>query len=186
MADETPPGWTDNPSAWSRRLPTLLLALCGLGIALYLGLYQLHIVATVWEPFFGSGSRQILRESSIARMLPVPDALIGAFLYFLEVVADSIGGQDRWRTMPWIVLVLGLLALGMGLGSIGLVIAQPTLFGAFCTLCLGSAACSLLLFLGVLKEVRATIHYLRYEKARGHSYWKTLWGHRSSVWFHST
>ena len=174
--DGIPPGWTANPSAWSRRLPGLLLALSGLGIAIYLGLYQLHVLPTVWEPFFGDGSRRILRESSIAHMLPVPDALIGAFMYFLEVMADCIGGQERWRTKPWIVVVLGLLALGMGIGSIGLIIAQPTLFDAFCTLCLGSAACSILLLLATVDEVWATIHYLRWEKARGHSFWQTLWG----------
>ena len=80
MTDEgTPPGWGHNPSRWSHRLPVLLLALAGCGIATYLALYQVHVVAHVWEPFFGDGSRVILRESSIARLLPVLEALDAIF-----------------------------------------------------------------------------------------------------------
>jgi uncharacterized membrane protein len=167
MTDDIPPGWSHNPSAWPRRLPGLILALTGLGIATYLGLYQLHVVATVWEPFFGAGSRYILRESSIARLLPVPDALLGAFLYFLEFLAENFGGADRWRTRPWVVVLLGILAALMGIGGVLLAVAQPVLFGAFCTLCLASAACSILLFFAVLDEVRATLHHLRGQRAGG-------------------
>src|SRR5207248_54314 len=95
MMNDIPPGWSYNPSAWPHRLPVLVLALAGCAVATFLALYQLNVIAHVWEPFFGSGSRVILRESSIARLLPVPDALIGAVLYLLDALTDVIGGRAR-------------------------------------------------------------------------------------------
>jgi hypothetical protein len=67
-----------NPSAWSKRLPVIGLALLGCGIATYLGLYQVDVIRHVWEPFFGNGSEVILKQSTVAHLLPVPDALLGA------------------------------------------------------------------------------------------------------------
>jgi uncharacterized membrane protein len=171
---DVPPGWTYNPSEWSRRLPVLLLALAGCGIATYLALYQVGVIASVWEPFFGKGSSLILRQSSIAHLLPVPDAALGAVAYLLEAIADRVGGRSRWRTMPWVVLLLGLLAGGMGLVAVLLVIFQPVLFGAFCTLCLASAACSVLILGMVADEVLASWRHLTREHARGRSWWQAL------------
>src|SRR3954454_11231365 len=145
MMDDRPPGWSYNPLAWSERLPVLALALAGCAIATYLALYQLDVVAHVWEPFFGSGSRRILKESSIAHLLPIPDALLGAVVYVLDAAADVLGGRTRWRPLPWAVLLLGLISAALGAGGGGLAICQPVLFGAYCTLCLASAACSILM-----------------------------------------
>ena len=96
-----PPGWRHNPSGWRARLPGIALALGGCGLATYLSLYQLNVIPHVWEPFFGNGSRRILKESSISHMLPVPDALIGAVFYLLEAIAECVGGRQRWRSLPW-------------------------------------------------------------------------------------
>jgi hypothetical protein len=43
------------------------------------------VFTRVWEPFFGEGSRVIL-TSSVSRLLPVPDAALGAFGYLLDAV----------------------------------------------------------------------------------------------------
>src|SRR2546430_1915034 len=107
-----PPRWSHNPSAWARRLPLAGLALSGFGIALYLTLYQSHVLSTVWEPFFGDGS-QIILQSSISRLLPIPDAAFGAIAYFVEAVADLIGGRERWHRTPWSVVLFGLIAGAM-------------------------------------------------------------------------
>lgn len=178
MSDRVPPGWSFNPSAWPRRLPVLALALTGLAIATYLTSYQLNIVAHVWEPFFGEGSRVILKESSIAHLLPIPDALLGAILYLLDAVADLIGGSDRWRTAPWAVLLLGLVSGALGVGGVVLAVCQPVLFGAFCTLCLASAVCSILMAAAVAPEVLATVQHLKRERGQGRSVWHGLWGKR--------
>jgi hypothetical protein len=95
----TPPEWHYNPSGWSQRLPIVALAFVGFGIAMYLALYQCDVFASVWEPFFGEGSRVIL-TSSISRLLPAPDAALGAFGYLLDAVAGIIGGASVGARCP--------------------------------------------------------------------------------------
>jgi vitamin K epoxide reductase family protein len=139
------PGSDAGPSAWNKRLPSVALALAGCAIATYLALFQLGVLAEVWEPFFGNGSRLILKESAIARWLPVPDAAVGALVYLAEAVAECIGGPRRFRTWPAAVFVPGALAAGLALAAIGLIGCQAFWFRAYCTLCLTSSACSLLI-----------------------------------------
>ncbi len=169
------------PSAWPKRVPVIALALFGCGIATYLALYQVGMIEHVWEPFFGSGSRTILRESSVAHLLPIPDAALGAILYLAEAVFESMGGTTRWRTAPWVVLVAGLLATGLGIGGVVLAICQPLLYGAFCTLCLTSAACSVLVFAAAIHEPLATVGHLRTALRHGCPFWRTLWGTQVSA-----
>ncbi len=144
-----------SPSAWSKRLPAMALAVAGCAIATYLGLFQLGVLADIWEPFFGNGSRFILKESAIARRLPVPDALLGAVVYLAEALAECAGGRERWRTWPAAVFITGALAAGLALTAIVLVGCQVLWFRAYCTLCLASAACSLLIACLAVPEVWA-------------------------------
>jgi hypothetical protein len=170
-----PPGWDYNPSEWSQRLPLVAVAIIGFGIALYLALYQWRVISDVWEPFFGDGSRIIL-NSGVSRILPVPDAALGAIGYLADAVSGIIGGKTRWRTMPWIVILFGLLVGPLGLVSIILVVLQPTYFGAWCTLCLASAAISLLMIYPAMDEVLASYQFMKKEKRAGKSLWLAFWG----------
>jgi uncharacterized membrane protein len=171
----TPTGWAYNPSSWPQRLPIVALAFVGFGIAMYLALYQWEVFARVWEPFFGEGSRVIL-TSSVSRLLPVPDAALGGFGYLLDAVAGLIGGRQRWRTMPWIVVVFGLAVGPLGAVGILLVILQPVLFDAWCTLCLASAFISLLMIGPAMDEFLASLQYLKRQHVEGRSLWRAFWG----------
>jgi uncharacterized membrane protein len=144
-------------------------------IAAYLSAFQLGFVTTVWEPFFGDGSRRIL-TSGVSRILPVPDAALGAFGYLLDAITGLVGGRDRWRTMPWIVVLFGIAVGPLGGVSIALVILQPVLFDTFCTLCLVSAVVSVLMIGPALDEVLASLQYLRQEMLAGRSIWASFWG----------
>lgn len=175
MAPGAPPGWTSNPSTWSERIPIVGLAMIGFFIALYLGLYQLDVFSTVWEPFFGDGSRTIL-DSRISHILPIPDALLGAAGYLADAVAGVIGGTQRWRKMPWIVVVFGLFIGPFGVISIALVMTQPLVLDAWCTLCLASAVISLAMIGPAVDEMLASLQYLRRERDRGNSLWDAFWG----------
>jgi len=170
-----PHGWDYNPSNWSQRLPIVGLSLIGFAIAMYLTLYQIGVLATVWEPFFGAGSRTIL-TSGVSRILPVPDAALGAFGYLLDAVTGVWGGRARWRSMPWIVIVFGLAVGPLGAISVLLVILQPLLFGTFCTLCLASAVISVLMIGPAMDELLASLQYLRRQHERGRSLWRVFWG----------
>ncbi|MEX0967417.1 MAG: vitamin K epoxide reductase family protein [Bacteroidia bacterium] len=173
-----PPGWDYNPSRWGERIPIVILALGGTGIAVYLSLYQLNILSNVWEPFFGKGS-EIILNSSVSHILPIPDAALGAFAYLLDVVTGVIGGQRRWRTMPWMVVVFGLAVGPLGFISILLVILQPVLLDAWCTLCLASAVVSIAMIGPAMDEMLASLQYLKRVKDSGASVWKAFLGSES-------
>lgn len=175
QAQAIPPGWDYNPATWSQRLPIVGLALVGFAIATYLTLYQVEVLDTVWEPFFGDGSETIL-NSSVSHILPVPDAALGAFGYLLDAVAGAIGGTERWRTMPWIVILFGFAVGPLGAVSVVLVIFQPVLFDSFCTLCLASAVISLAIIPPALDEALASLQHLRRERRAGRPLWRAFWG----------
>ena len=182
MSDhDLPPGWNYNPSSWPQRLPVVGLALVGFGIATYLALYQYGVFATVWEPFFGEGSRVVLhsRVSNVIEQhlgLPITDAALGAFGYLLDALTGLIGGKRRWRTMPWMVILFGLAVGPLGAVSIVLVILQPVLFESWCTLCLASAVISIGMIGPAMDEVLASLQYIRREQLHGRSAWRAFWG----------
>ncbi|HZB12842.1 MAG TPA: vitamin K epoxide reductase family protein [Chryseolinea sp.] len=174
-----PTAWDYNPSSWSQRWPLIVIAVIGFVIALYLGLYQLDVIATVWEPFFGDGSERVL-NSKISKALPVPDALLGAFSYLLDAVTGVIGNTRRWRTKPWIVVLFGIATGPLGLTSVLLVILQPVVVGAWCTLCLVTAVISIVMISPAMDEVLASLQYLQRVQREGYSVWDAFWG-KSSV-----
>ncbi len=172
----TPPGWSYNPSAWSERLPLLILALLGFGISLYLALFQFGVLANVWDPFFGSASSRAVLHSVVERYLPVPDASLGALGYTADVVTGGLGGRDRWRAMPWIVLLFGATIAALGAVSTLLIIIQGTVVRQWCTLCLCSAAISIII-LGIgFGETLAALQQVKREHTQGRSLWHALLG----------
>ena len=175
---DTPPGWSYNPSAWRERWPLLALATVGLLAALYTALWQLGIVGPMVDPFFGSASSYAVTHSEIARQLPVPDGVLGVVGYCCDLLFGALGGRRRWRTRPWAVLIFALVILALGVVSLALTILQGTVIGAWCTVCLISAAIStLILGLGI-GEALASLQYLALVrmKAGGAAAWRALWG----------
>ncbi len=162
-------------------MPLVGLALIGLTIASYLALYQVRVIPGVWEPFFGDGSRRVL-NSSLARSLPIPDAALGSLGYLVDATSGVLGGEQRWRTMPWVVFLFGFVAGSMGIASIGLLILQPVAFNAWCSLCLCSAFVSLGIVGPAMQEVLASLQHLRRSRGGGHSVWRAFWGIRTDGW----
>lgn len=116
----------------SNRGLMLTLAVAGLPVAGYLTLVQLSALASAWDPVFGDHSTRAVLELT----RPVPDALAGVLAYATEV-ALLLARRGR--------LLLGLVLTAGGLTSIVLIVIQPAMVGAWCALCLGSAALSLVL-----------------------------------------
>ena len=172
---DVPPGWTKNPAAWAERLPIVALALLGAAISGYLALYQYNVVTHVWEPFFGSGSERVLR-SRLSFVLPISDAALGMLAYVADAITGVIGSTSRWRTKPWIVVLFGVLVGPLGAVSVALVIAQPLVYDAWCTLCLASAAISLTMIGPAMDEVLASLQHLKKVAAAGESVWDAFWG----------
>jgi hypothetical protein len=172
---DIPPGWDYNPASWRERIPIILLALFGFVLASYLGLYQYRVIGSVWEPFFGRGS-EIILNSPTSRILPVTDAVLGAFGYVFDAATGAIGGRHRWRTMPWIVILLGIFVGPLGAISVLLVILQPVMYHAWCTVCMATAVISVVMIGPAMDEVLASLQLLKRERDAGRSVWKAFWG----------
>ncbi len=155
-----PPGRHENPSDWSNRARVLVLAVAGFAIASYLAAYQVGILTTVWDPLFGTRSSARVLHSALSRLLPLPDAALGALGYLADIALTSIGGSERWRTLPRVVCLLGIVVTGMALVSLVLVFLQAVVMRAFCTVCLASAALSFVIFVLAWEEVTAGIGQL--------------------------
>ena len=171
-----PPGWSYNPASWAQRVPLIIAALIGFVMAAYLSLFQFKLMDDVWEPFFGNGTRKIL-TSEVSNWLPIPDGALGALGYLADALGAIVGGQHRWRTMPWIVVLFALMIGPLGAISIALVIAQPVAFDAWCTICLGTAAISVIMIGPAMDEGLASFQYLRrVYNTPGQSLWRAFWG----------
>ena len=131
----------------NRRLSNTALAMLGGAVSAYLAVYQYGDAEHVWEPFFGSGSERVLNSGlldwiSRAAGVPIHDALLGAVSYGCEVALLLATFRFGSTAAKWLNVCYSALVLIMGLTSLLLVILQPTVFHAWCTLCLMSAAIS--------------------------------------------
>ncbi|MEQ8559257.1 MAG: vitamin K epoxide reductase family protein [Henriciella sp.] len=168
-----PPGWDQSPSSWFQRVPIIVLAVLGFLISRHMTAYQLGHIDGVWEPFFAgaggnakNGTEEIV-TSSVSEAWPVPDAGVGALTYMLEILIGIVGSTRRWRTMPWLVLIFGIMIVPLGVVSITFIIIQPIVIGTWCTLCLIAAAAMLLQIPYSVDELLATIQFLIRRKKQG-------------------
>jgi uncharacterized membrane protein len=169
-----PRGWSYNPSAYLQRFPVIILACLCWFLARYLSAFQLGFIDTIWEPFFGQGTVQVI-TSNISQSFPMPNTGVGAFVYTLVFLLACHGSSQRWRSAPWLVLLFGLLVIPLGLISILLIILQPISVDAWCTVCLLTAIGMLLMIMLTLDEVAASLQLLRTAKRAGNSFWHLLW-----------
>lgn len=179
MGPATPPGWSYNPSSWSQRSILIALGFAGLVISRYLAAYQLGYVDYVWDPFFGfTGGTQPVLDSQMSHFWPVSDAALGAAAYSLEFLMGFMGAKSRWRTMPWMVTMFGILVVPLGLTHIALVMSQPVVVHHWSTFALLAAAVMLPMITLTVDEVVAMSQHVRDANRRGDrdgSWWKVFW-----------
>jgi len=75
-----------------------------------------------------------------------------------------------------VVVLFGVAVGPLGVVSLLLVILQPVLFHAWCTLCLASALISLLMIGPAMDELLASLQVLVRERRAGRSVWRAFWG----------
>ena len=175
-----PSGWTYNPSTAAQRAPIIALGLFGFFVSRYMAAYQLGYIDAAWDPVFGNGTMRIL-DSRLSRSFPISDAGLGAVAYAIESLMGFMGDKSRWRTMPWMVTFFGIVVIPLGFVQVLLVIAQPLLVGAWCTLCLLSAFGMLWMIALSFDEVIAMMQLLKRRTSEGVSLWHAFWmgGHLS-------
>lgn len=164
---DIPPGWSYNPSAWTQRLPIIATALIGLFVARYLAGYQLGHIPAVWDPFFDgsptdpqNGTEEVI-TSALSKAFPVSDAALGGYTYLMEILTGLVGAKARWRTMPWLVVLFGLMIAPLGITSIAFVIIQPIVIGTWSIVALIGAAAILIQIPYSLDELIATLQFVR-------------------------
>lgn len=161
-----PKGWSYSPSDWFQRIPVIVLAVVGLLVSRYLTAYQLGTIDSVWEPFFAgttadqNGAEEII-TSDVSKAWPVPDAGVGAITYALEILVGVTGSARRWRTMPWLVVLFGVMIVPLGAVSIFFIVIQPIVIGTYATLALIAAAAMVWQIPYSLDELVATGQFLR-------------------------
>ena len=163
-----PPGWSYNPSEWTQRLPIIVLAIVGLYVSRYLAAYQLGYIPGVWDPFFAAASpldprngTEDIITSWVSKAWPVSDAAVGGYTYVLEILTGIVGSKLRWRTMPWLVVLFGLMIAPLGITSIFFIILQPVVIGTWSIVALIGALAVLIQIPYSLDELLATLQFLR-------------------------
>lgn len=179
MGPPTPPGWSYNPSSWSQRSILIGLGFAGMLVSRYLAGYQLGYIDWVWDPFFGfAGGTQEVLDSDMSHMWPISDAALGTAAYTFEFLMGFMGAASRWRTMPWMVALFGILVVPLGLTHIALVMSQPAVVHHWSTLALLAAALMLPMITLTVDEVVAMGQHVRQARDRGDrggSLWKVFW-----------
>ena len=174
MGGDQPPGWSYNPSSWAQRWILIVLGFAGWMVSRYLGAHQLGYIDHAWDPFFGESTYRVL-NSRMSHSWPISDAAFGSFAYTFEFLMGYMGATSRWRTMPWMVTIFGILVIPLGLVHIFLVISQPLLVGEWCTFCLLAAAIMLPMIPLEVDEVIAMGQHMVASKRRGESLWSVFW-----------
>ncbi len=179
MGGDTPPGWTYNPSSWPQRWIMIVTGFAGWVVSRYIAAFQLGYIDYIWDPFFGfqSNTEQVL-NSQLSHAWPISDGALGAFSYTFEFLMGWMGSTSRWRTMPWMVTFFGILVIPLGLTHILLVISQPVVVGAWCSMCLLAALIMLPMIPLEVDEVVAMGQHMVEAKRRGDrngSWWQIFW-----------
>ena len=171
---DIPPGWDYSPSTWLQRMPIAAMGMIGFLISRYLTAYQLGHIDAAWDPFFGPGTETII-TSKMSQAWPIADAGLGGVAYMLEILMALMGDKRRWRTMPWMVLMFGILVVPLGGVSIFFIIIQPIAIGTWCSLCLGAALAMLIMIPYSLDELVAMGQFMLDAKRKGKPFWQVFW-----------
>jgi hypothetical protein len=171
---ECPPGWSYNPSSWNQRLPIIFFGFVGWFLARYMAAYQLGYSDHVVDPVFGDGTLRVI-TSTLSQQFPISDAGLGAFAYTLEALLGAKGDSRRWHTMPWMVILFGILVVPLGFVSVLLIILQPILVGAWCFWCLLAGICMLTMIALTIDEAVAVLQYLARIRREGQPFWQIFW-----------
>ncbi len=174
LGNEIPPGWSYNPSSWSQRLPVIAMAFFAWMSARYMAAYQLGYIDHIWDPVFHNGTLRVI-TSDLSKSFPISDAGLGALIYTMEVLMGFKGRTRRWYTMPWMVLLFGIMVIPAGFVSILLIMLQPLIVGYWCFWCLFTAVCMLVMIALSIDEVIAVLLFLADVKKNKGPFWKIFW-----------
>jgi len=175
---DIPPGWTYCPSTYVQRVPIIALGVVGFLLSRILSAYQLGHIDGIWEPFFSSPSNlngsEYIVTSDVSKAWPIADGGLGAMSYMFEILMGVMGSRMRWRTMPWMVALFGIVVGPLGVISIYFIIIQPIAIGTYCTICLLAAVAMLIMIPFSLDEIVAMLQFMVWNTRRGRPFWRVF------------
>jgi len=126
-----------------------------------------------------SGQTQQVLDSEVLDWFGIPDAALGAIAYLGDAIFGAAGSTRRWQYRPWLVVLFGIDVIPLGgVGAI-LVLVQAFVLGKYCTLCLVTAAISLVLVYWAYDEVWSSLKYVWrvWKRTQGKTdVWNFFWG----------
>lgn len=130
------------------------------------------------EPFFASptelnGTEYII-TSDVSKAWPIADGGLGAMSYMFEILMGVMGSRLRWRTMPWMVALFGIVVGPLGVVSIYFIIIRPIIIGTYCTICLLAELAMLVMIPFSLDEIVAMGQFLVWNTRRGRPFWRAF------------
>lgn len=145
-----------------RRRRTLILSLAAIGALAPVAAYQLGAVDHLPDPpgrWFDSDRVDASGEAYLPGM--TPDATTGIVSYAVTLVLAGKGGPDRWRTQPWLPLLLAVKVLADAGSAARLTAEQISKHRRLCAWCLGAAAAVAGTVPQVIPEAKAALSRLQ-------------------------
>ena len=114
-------------------------------------------------------------NSNMSHSFPISDAALGSLAYTFEFLMGFMGSPTRWRTMPWMVTFFGILVIPLGFVSIFSGDLAAACGGAWCSICLLTAAIMLPMIPLEVDEVIAMGQHMVQRNRKGEKFWKVFW-----------
>ncbi len=147
------------------RLGIAVLALLGLGDALYMLAYHEGMSSSLICPFFG-GSCDVVGRSKHARHFGVPNAAVGALVY-AAMIALALWPDDKPpKRRAWQPFGLAFVSLAAGAASIFLTWEQAARVRAWCFWCLLSVGVNMMILPMAMSEAWRAARLLPHRPAR--------------------
>lgn len=142
----------------TNRRGILGLSLFSAGVMGGIGLYQMGVFKKIPEPPLPRLNAEKVNGSAEAYShLATPDALLGLTSYGITACLAGAGGQNRWKTHPWIALGMAAKTILDAAMAGKLSVDQWTKYRALCFWCLLTSGATLAVLPLALPEARAAL-----------------------------
>lgn len=146
MIHHVPPGWRKNPSSFSRRAR--------------------------------NASAAAVAAALVLRLDATPSALAAstAFVLLVAGALSLLGGSHRWAIRPWLVFVLGFVAVPISLVNTTLVVVAHVVSREVSSLELAFVGLTCALAASVMDENLASAQMVRRHTDHGRVIWRAFFG----------
>ncbi len=148
------------PDLWPRRA-TVVLSLVGVASMAATSLLQTGVVRHLPDPPLPGFDSDKVNLSKTAYPFGIPDGTIGLLSFAANLPLAAVGGPDRARVRPWVVVLAAAKALADAAVSGWYFYQMPTKEKAWCGYCIAAQLANLGITALILPEARRALSELR-------------------------